>query len=1005
MTGPLGGRVALVTGGAGSVGERIVRGLAEAGATVLINCFHSYDAGRRLADDLVSAGHHAEVMRASVAKPAQVERMVAEVDRTHGSLDILVNNAAAGTFASWDELTEEHLDQAFATNVKGALWCARAARPLLARGTDPCIVNVSSIGASHAPANYLPVGIAKAALESLTRYLAAEFAEDGIRVNTASAALLDNEVGRRFPGADSVRANTVAATPAGRLGDPDDLADVVLLLASPGSRFVTGQTLLADGGLSLMRHAMAPTPSTPSTTASSTLHGDERHPVRHSRPTSTDPATDGESPSRVTTPDPVGSDHTTASVPTTDRPSLPTDPDPVVVVGMGLAVPGASDPDGFWRLLERGGEQFVEVPPDRWPAHAFHDDDPDAPDKTYQSRSGFITDFTPHPRLEPDFAADPTAKWLRHSAIQALEHVTTRPGDRFSVCVGYTPDGSPHLQEALVRGELEALADPEHAAEVAAFADRVLPGSRTGHLPLSHRIGQDALRGLVPDDARLVMVDTACSSSLYAIDLGIRDLVAGRADVAVCGGAFALAPPGSVLFAKVRGLSRTGAVRALDRDADGVLFSDGAGVVVAKRLSRALADGDAILGVLAGSGLSADGRGKAIYAPSSGGQSLAISRALARTGIGPADVDWVIAHATGTPAGDEAEFTALRDAYSSGTVQVTSNKSLIGHTGWAAGVVSVIQALLALRHGRIPAQHRFTAVPERFGIEGTGLTVPTESVPWPARADRPRTVAVSGFGFGGTNAHLLVQEYRPGRANRSGYGTRAARPAVVVGWSTHLADGGTFGDAYPHPPFHLLRMPAAAVRATDRTQLAILECVDRLPAEVRAVCEAHHARVGVVVGHTGPTRSASLYGLRAYLDALDEAADTESVKVLLKRARHHATGLIGAPTEDSFPGGMPNVIAARPCNRFDLRGLNVAVDGGDESLSQAFATARRYLEFGDVDLVLVAGVHGNTLPSWRALTDSATPPTEGAALFAVATGDLAEATGLPVLAELTEESP
>jgi 3-oxoacyl-(acyl-carrier-protein) synthase/NAD(P)-dependent dehydrogenase (short-subunit alcohol dehydrogenase family) len=981
--GELTGRVALVTGGAGSVGEQIVRALSDAGATVLINCFHSYDAAKQLAADLTAAGRDVSVLRASVARPEQVQQMFAQIEQRYGRLDVLVNNAAAGTFAGWDELTEEHLDRAFAVNVKGALWCARAARPLLARTCDGCVVNVSSIGASHAPANYLAVGLSKAALEALTRYLAAEFAADGIRVNTASAALIDNDVGRRFPGAESVAARTRAATPLGRIGTPADLAGVVLMLAQPQSAWVTGQTVLADGGLSLMRAAMSP--------------------------------------------------HEPADLPSgtgRDRPG-PLEHDPVVVVGAGIAVPGASSPEEFWQLLNRGADLFVDAPADRWSAAGFHHPDPRAADKSYQTRSGFITSFRPHPRLaaEPEWGdgSEFTARWLRHCAYQALDGVASAPGDRFSVCVGYTPDGSQHLQEALIRAELDALVqaglDEVPAAALDRLARDALPVGGTQDLvPTPYQAGRAAVRGIVPDDAALLLVDTACSSSLYAVDLGLRDLLSGRADVALCGGAFALAPSGSVLFSKVQGLSRRGEVRALDHTADGVLFSDGAGLVALKRLSRALADGDQVLGVVAGTGLSADGQGKAIYAPSSSGQRTAIDRALARTGIAAADVDWVLAHATGTSGGDEAEFLALRAAYAGDRpVQVTSNKSLIGHTGWAAGVVSLIHALLALQHGQIPAQHRFTRAPDSFGLAATNLTIPAGPVPWPARPDRPRTAAVSGFGFGGTNAHVLVQEYRSGHPYRPGGRRRDAGGAVIIGWSAHLPGAGdleevaqwassdrdvpkSFGRSYPRPPFQRLRLPGGTVRATDRTQLMIVECMQRLPPPVRALCDRHRDGVGVVVGHTGPTRNSTLYALRAYLDELDRAAaaqdDPEPLTVLLKELRQYATEQVDAPTEDSFPGEMPNVIAARLCNYFDLRGLSIAVDAGDASLQEAFCTAVRYLEFGDLDVALVAGVSGNSLPSWRALAVGGQDIDEGAFLFAVTTRAIAQAEGLPEMAGL-----
>ncbi|MFF1547685.1 SDR family oxidoreductase [Streptomyces sp. NPDC058291] len=1013
--GEFAGRIALVTGGAGSVGRVIVERLAEQGATVLLNCFHSYDAAKDLARGLNERGLDVRVVRASVARPAQVERMFAEIGEAHGRLDILVNNAAAGSFVPFEEITEELLDRTYATNVKGPLWCARYARPLLARaaGQGGAVVNLSSLGSTTAPANYLPVGISKAALESLTRYLAAELAEDRVRVNAASCGLIDNAVGHMFPAFEDVSANTVAATPLARLGSPEDLAEVVLFLASERSGWVTGQTLLADGGLTLLRSAMSPTPvlpQAPPMPAEATAQ--ETRTQAAQAPTAEAPAV--EAPA--------------AEAPT---PVVTADEDPIAVVGMGLAVPGASSPEEFWRLLLEGGELFVEAPADRWDIARFHDEDRAAPDKTYQRRSGFITSFRPHERLREEGTAtaglDHTALWLRHSLHQALEGVRRRPGDRFSFCVGYTPDGSQHLEEAFVlRAALDTLAedgdDAVRGPLGAALRSRFHRGDDPSAAYLPHRVGEDAMAGVLPPDTRLHMVDTACSSSLYAMDLGVRDLLSGHSDVAVCGGSFALAPSGSVLFAKLNGLSAGGAVRALDAGADGALFSDGAGLVVLKRLSRARADGDTVLGLLSAIGLSADGRGKAIYAPAPAGQELAVERALRRGGLAAQDVDWIVAHATGTPAGDEAEFTGLHARYAGDRpTYVTSNKSLVGHSGWAAGVVSVIHALLALRHDTIPAQYRFERLPEALdGLSGA-LRVPREPVPWPARPDRPRRVAVSGFGFGGTNAHLILTEDHRS-AVRSGSPVALPAPVdedlVVVGWSSRLpgdpdtaavaawaagegpAPEASFGAVYPVPPFQELRMPPPTARTTDRTQLMLVRCVQQLDDDVREFCLSRRLTAGVVVGHTNATRNALLYKTRAYLDEIAHVvagAEESSVTAkFLQRLEERATGLIAAPTEDSFPGEMPNVIAARLCNYFDLRGLSLTVDAGEASLLEAFDVAGLYLGFQEIDVALVAGVNGAALPGWN--DAGGRPAAEGAFLFVVTRRSLAEEAGLPVLA-------
>ncbi|TQK44234.1 ketoacyl-synthetase-like protein [Streptomyces sp. SLBN-118] len=1116
------GRIALVTGGAGSVGRVIVERLAERGATVLLNCFHSYDSAKEQARGLVERGLDVRVVRASVARPAQVERMFTQIGEEHGRLDILVNNAAAGSFVPFDEITEDLLDRTYATNVKGPLWCARYARPLLAaaRGRGGSVVNVSSLGAVTTPANYLPVGVSKAALEALTRYLAAELAEDLIRVNAASCGLIDNPVGQMFPDFAGVSANTVAATPLSRLGRPEDLAEVVLFLASERSGWVTGQTVLADGGLTLLRSAMSPPRE-----AAAALEGVEPRAGLTAdtlRGAPADLVIDGSaeprietradlvaeaSPGEVTKPPagfvakarpdvvtgtrlgreaqaPAGASADSGAQPLAGNaakarpgvaaetpgegpiktradlvgrasvgawaeavadavvePEVPqaesgaprddeADDDPIAVVGMGMAVPGASSPEEFWRLLIDGAELFVDAPADRWDIARFHATDRGAPDKTYQRRSGFITGFRPHEKLRAEGLADAgldhTALWLRHSLHQALEGVRRHEQDRFSFCVGYTPDGSQHLEEAFVlRSALDTLAEDGDDAVEGPIGDALRRRFSRGDDPsasyLPHRIGQDAMAGILPPGTRVHMVDTACSSSLYAMDLGVRDLLSGRSDIAVCGGSFALAPSGSILFAKLNGLSAGGAVRALDAGADGALFSDGAGLVVLKRLSRARADGDQVLGIVSAIGLSADGRGKAIYAPARAGQELAIERAFDRSGLGPDDVDWIVAHATGTPAGDEAEFTSLGQRYAGarGTL-VTSNKSLVGHCGWAAGVVSVIHTLLALRHGTIPAQYRFERLPDALADEADGLTVPEQPVPWPARAERPRRAAVSGFGFGGTNAHMIISEDH--RGTRSGHPAALPAPVgedlVLVGWSSHqpgspdsdavaawAAGRGTdpepsFGATYPVPPFQQLRMPPPTARATDRTQLMMVRCMQELDEAVRQLCLDHHKTTGVVVGHTGATRNALLYKTRAYLDEIGHAvagADERATTAkFLQRLEERATGLIAAPTEDSFPGEMPNVIAARLSNYFDLRGLNITVDAGEASLLEAFDVAGSYLDFREIDVALVAGVNGTALPGWN--DTAGRNAAEGAFLFVVTRRSLAEEAGLPVLA-------
>ncbi|MFJ7770970.1 SDR family oxidoreductase [Streptomyces sp. NPDC097107] len=254
----LAGRVALVTGGGKGVGASISRRLAGRGAHVILNYFHSSAAAEGTLMAIRAAGGSVRSVRASVAKPEQVASMFEDIKEREGRLDILVNNAARGVLAPYGELTERDWELAFATNVHGPRVCALRAVPMLAESDEASIVNVSSIGAGMAMDNYMLVGVCKAALEGLTRYLAADLGPYGIRVNTASAGLLENDTAKLFPEAQALRDTCTAAAPLGRLGTEEELAQLVVFLASPQASWISGQSYLADGGLSVGRAMLTP---------------------------------------------------------------------------------------------------------------------------------------------------------------------------------------------------------------------------------------------------------------------------------------------------------------------------------------------------------------------------------------------------------------------------------------------------------------------------------------------------------------------------------------------------------------------------------------------------------------------------------------------------------------------------------------------------------------------------------------------------------------------------
>lgn len=1005
------GKVVLVTGGAKGIGAVIARRFARAGARVIINCFHSYDQGKELAAEAMSEGLDMTVHRGSVARPEQVEQMFKRVEEDFGRLDVLVNNAAYGVFKDTDSTTAEDLGRSFEVNIAGALSCAQASRNLLA-ATGGCIVNLSSIGAGMTVGNYTSVGTSKAAVEALTRYMAAEWAQYGIRVNCASGGLIAGGVADAFPSAESMQSVVADATPLGGLGSPEDIAAVVEFLASPHARWITGQVLLADGGMSLGGAMLTPS-------------GDWGARVAQAR---NDYRAAGKSSGELL-------DHVEPTA--NDSSSSPQEPEgngeenTIVVVGMGLVVPGASSPEEFWTVLEEGPDLLTQDRSDRIHAHHFYAADPSAEDKTYQIASGYSDEYTPGPELSAELGADRratdyTTQWFRHALRDALKGVQVT--GRVSCTVGYTADGNQHLEEALVvESFIEDLGDamerigqprPEAARVREALSESYPLYKSSGRAPLGFEVGHDAIRGLLGDEPEVTMLDTACSSSLYALDIAVKGLLDGSRDVAVCGGTFSVGPRNAVLFAKLHGLSPSGDLRPLDERADGVLFADGAAAVVLKRLGDARRDGDKILGCIGGIGMSSDGKGKAIYAPNVKGQSLAVRRA-AQQRRSDQIPDWVVAHATGTPAGDLCEVTSVREAYgASERTWLTSNKSLIGHTGWAAGVVSLIQVLLSLQHETILPQHRFTRAPEFYQLEGTSLAVPTEPVPWP-KNDTERTAAVSGFGFGGTNAHLVVQDVPVP------FGREAIDDDIVLtAWSADLPglktreeiEAWACGQVQAEPSFGAqydtndlgVRMPPRVLRTLDRAQLMALRCARDLREQLGTEnWERLHERIGVYVGSMGPTRNAAMYARRCHLDSVLDALTTADPD-MAHSARGALTDAVRAgavaSNEDSFPGIMPNIVSARISNMFNTNGPNMVLDTGAGSALTALDVAADYLRAGEIDVAVAGGINGNSTAVFKNILertlDRPVELHEGAFLFTLMRRSTATELGAEPLAAL-----
>jgi acyl transferase domain-containing protein/3-hydroxymyristoyl/3-hydroxydecanoyl-(acyl carrier protein) dehydratase len=259
-------------------------------------------------------------------------------------------------------------------------------------------------------------------------------------------------------------------------------------------------------------------------------------------------------------------------------------------------------------------------------------------------------------------------------------------------------------------------------------------------------------------------LDAACSSSLYAIKLACDELLSGRADMMLAGGS---CRPDCLYtqmgFAQLRALSQSGKCSPFDRNADGLMVGEGAGIFALKRLADAERDGDDIRAVLCGWGLSNDTAGN-LLAPAKEGQLRAMRAAYAMAGWQPDDVQLIECHATGTPVGDAVEFESLSELWngSTGGAVIGSVKSTVGHLLTGAGSAALAKVILAMAHRQLPPQANFSQPSEGLKYDGGPFMVLNRAEPWEAAEGSPRRAAVSGFGFGGINAHLLVEEYLPG---------------------------------------------------------------------------------------------------------------------------------------------------------------------------------------------------------------------------------------------------
>lgn len=643
---------------------------------------------------------------------------------------------------------------------------------------------------------------------------------------------------------------------------------------------------------------------------------------------------------------------------------------PLAIVGCGCVLPGAFSLEELWAAVLA---RKVAI-----------DDPPGGPllsgrPTPWSDRGGYVRGFAE--RFAPEgfripprqiLSLDPFVQWLLQAGREALHAAcpTRGPLPRTGVVVGNLVLPSRSLSRF---GESVWLEGQSSAFwRSAAPTPRPDPRNRF-QAGLPAQLLAEAL-GL---EAGGFALDAACASSLYALKLAGDWLADGRADLMLAGGVNGTDPVALRYgFHTLRASSPAGRSLPLRAGADGLVPAEGAVLFALRRLEDAERSGDAILGVIRGVGLSNDGGGRGLLTPSAAGQVLAMRAAYAAAGLSPADIAYVECHATGTQVGDATEVASLAEVFGPQTpLYIGSLKANLGHLMTASGAAGLVKVLGALRAGLLPPQPE--GGPALPALERTGFRLPAEPVPW----EGPRRAAVSSFGFGGNNAHLVVEQWQPQRSPRARrQRPPVAEPVAIVGLGL-VADGAGDAPAFAHrlfgpagepaPPMAGLSLPAAQLRFPPRDlaetlplQLAVLQ------AALEAVREAGPlppSGTGVFIG----AGCDGEIGRGHARSRVEEWVGAEAPEAWLAAVRERVAPP-GSPA--NVLGTLANLAANRLSHHWNLTAPSFTVCAEELSGIAGLEIAARSLGRGELDAALVGAVDLSREPVHLAAAEALLPP-------------------------------
>jgi len=461
----------------------------------------------------------------------------------------------------------------------------------------------------------------------------------------------------------------------------------------------------------------------------------------------------------------------------------------IAIIGMACIFPGASDLQTFWQNIVSKVDAITDVTPGRWDPEIFYDENPDAENKIYCKRGGYISHLAKFNPLDYGVmplvieGGEPDQFLFLRVVYEALADAgysdKKLDGERTEVIVGRGNYSGYGLSNAAqhTRGIEQTLLTlkelhPEYSKdELQAIKHSLLSSLPKFNSENAPSIIPNMITGRTANRLDFMganyTVDAACASTLIATEIGVRDLLTGSCDIALVGGAYiGIDLQLLSVFCKMKAMSLSSEIRPFDEKADGTLPGEGLGVMILKRLKDAERDKDRIYAVIKGVGTSSDGRALSVTAPRVDGEELALLRAYKMSGIDPNSIELIEGHGTATPVGDAAELETLnriwgrKDEALPPRCALGSIKSMIGHTMPAAGAAAMIKTALALYHKILPPTLNCDEPNSKVDWDKSAFYINTETRPWIHGEDTPRRAGVNAFGFGGVNGHVVLEEYR-----------------------------------------------------------------------------------------------------------------------------------------------------------------------------------------------------------------------------------------------------